>query len=115
MSKIPEILIDNEGYPTVELLMFIREYSFDTMPLMDFIEQVLIPSWWMNDWGVKLHRTYKGVRKLELHTGGWSGNELIIREVLSNIYLTHFTMRYVMWKTGGHYYFEIKNPDAYSK
>ena len=102
--------MDNEGYPTEEYLTFIRHYvPSEELPLMDFIQRYLIGGWHYRNWGVRLGRRYRGKRKLILHTGGWSGNEEIIREVLVNFYLTHGKMRYVMWKTGGHYYFEIND------
>lgn len=49
----------------------------------------------------------KNVLRLELHTGGWSGNEDIIEEL-------HSTNKHMFWlfhwqksKRGGHYYFKI--------
>lgn len=105
-SILPEIFLDEDGYPTEEYLNFIKNFNHETMPILDFVE-VLQDGWYFGDWGFKLHRKYKGKIKLELHTGGWSGNEEIIETILKNIWLTHFNMRYVRWHTGGHYYFEI--------
>lgn len=99
--------LDNEGYPTDEFLKFIRDYTHETMPILDFIE-IISHHWYFGDWGFKLSRKYNGIRKLELHTGGWSGNESIIEAIKGNFWLTHFQMRYVQWRTGGHYYFEIR-------
>jgi len=104
--NIPELL-DKDGYPTDEFLQFIRDYKPSQMPIMEFIE-LIRESWWHNEWGVVLKREYKGSRMLQLHTGGWSGNESIIDAILSNIYLTQFAMRYIMWTRGGHYCFKIK-------
>jgi len=104
---MPEKLLDDMGYPTDEYLKFIWEYTHETMPIMEFVKDVLCPGWHFNYWGFKLGRKYKGIRKLELHTGGWSGNESTINEIVGNIWLTHFEMKYVSWRTGGHYYFEI--------
>lgn len=98
--------LDAEGYPTEEYLKLIMEWK-DDAPVMDFIKYYLENGWYYGDWGFKLHRPYRGIRKLELHTGGWSGNEEIIRAILGNVYLTHWKMKYVLWRTGGHYYFEI--------
>jgi hypothetical protein len=98
--------IDSKGFPTEESLLFLREYKTE-QPFKDIIELIRY-LWHYADWGFVLHRKYKGKQKLELHTGGWSGNEEIIQAILSNIYLTHFHMKYYMWKTGGHYYFEIE-------
>ena len=106
---IPDDLLDDEGYPTEEYLEFIKLYKPDeSLPLLAFVSDVIQLGWWMPKWGFKLHRKYKGKRKLELHTGGWSGNEDVINAIQSNIYLTHGLMQCVMWKKGGHYYFEIR-------
>jgi len=105
--NIPIVLMDEEGYPTEEYLQFIREYTNGTMPIMNMIN-IICENWYYENWGYKLHRKYKGIRKFELHTGGWSGNEEIIREIINNIWLTHFKLKYVSWQTGGHYYFEIR-------
>jgi hypothetical protein len=106
--KAPETLLDIDGYPTEEWLQFIKEYNPDNTHISVFLE-ALEEGWHFGSWGFKLKRKYKGVRKLELHTGGWSGNEEIINEILSNIYLSHFSMIYAKWTAGGHYYFEIKH------
>lgn len=107
-QKIPFNFLDNQGYPTEEFLQFIKDYKPDnSLPILKFIKDILFKSWWMSDCCFKLHRKYKSIQKLELHTGGWSGNEELINAIKANIYLTHFKMQYVMWKTGGHYYFEI--------
>jgi hypothetical protein len=98
-------LLDNEGYPTQECLKFIEEYKGAT-PIKDFLLTIEY-LWWHSDMGFILHEKYRGKQKLELHTGGWSGNESIIEAILSNFHLTHVFMKYVMWKTGGHYYFII--------
>lgn len=98
--------LDSEGYPTDEFLQFIKSFGENTMPIMDFVELVC-ENWHHGNYGYKLHKKYKGKRKFELHTLGWSGNEEIIRDIIGNIYLTHFYMKYYQWRTGGHYYFEI--------
>ena len=103
---LPSVILDKDGYPTDEFLDFIRNYTHETMHILNFIE-ILCEGWYHGDWGYKLHRKYAGKRKFELHTGGWSGNEDTISALISNIWLTHFKMKYVRWETGGHYYFEI--------
>jgi len=105
--KVPDTLLDLSGYPTNEYLEFIRNYKPEQMPVFEFVDTILRNGWYFDDWGFVLHRRYNDKRKLELHTGGWSGNEEIIEVILSNIFLTHFEMRYVMWCTGGHHYFEL--------
>ena len=97
--------LDNDGYPTEEYLQFIKAYEGQS-PIMDFIA-ILMDGWWCNDWGFVLHRKYKGVRKMELHTGGWSGNEDII-EALHGAWNGMFWFLYWQKSTrGGHYYFTI--------
>lgn len=98
--------LDSQGYPTEEFLGFIKNYTYDTMPILNFLD-ILYDTWKYNNWGFILRKKYKNKRKLELHTGGWSGNEEIIRVLLENVWLTSFKMRYVKWEVGGHYYFEI--------
>ena len=104
---LPAVLLDDEGYPTEEYLKFIKDFTNETMPIIDFVLGVLQNGWYFGDWGFKLGKKYKGIRKLELHTGGWSGNEEIISAIKSNIWLTHFKMKYVKWHIGGHFHFEI--------
>jgi len=107
-NNIPETLLDVNGYPTDEWLEFIKNYQpSDYLPLIKFVKKLLPKGWYFSDWGVVIHRIYKGKIKLELHTGGWSGNEEIIRAILSNKQFTHFKMKYVKLTAGGHYYFEI--------
>ena len=107
IDLLPYTLLDEDGYPTEEYLTFIKNYIPDeSLTILQFIENVLPEGWWTPDWGVKLS---KNKRKLELHTGGWSGNEEIIGAIRSNIYLTNFHMSYAMWKAGGHHYFDIKS------
>jgi hypothetical protein len=102
---IPDYL-DDEGYPTDEYLKFIREYKHETMPIMEIIE-LICENWNHGSMGYYLSKKYRGKRTFILHTLGWSGNESIINAIVANIWLTHFKMRYVKWRTGGHYYFEI--------
>lgn len=107
-SKLPDTLLDNEGYPTQEWIDFIKRYvPGDSMPIESFVENVLVDGWWMSEWGFVFKRRYGGKRKLELHTGGWSGNEEVIQAIFKNTHLTILSMRHVMWRTGGHYYFEV--------
>jgi len=107
-NHLPDVLLDVNGYPTEEWLQFIRNYKpNESLPLTKFVSEILPNGWYMAEWGLVLHRKYKGKRKLELHTGGWGGNEIVISEIKSNMYLTHFKMRLVKWKIGGHYYFEL--------
>ena len=87
-----------DEYPTEEELEFIKNYKFDAqrrfLPLIEHLQKL----WHWPDyakWDGKI---------LELHTGGWSGNEDII-EALEG---TDFWL--LCWKEskrGGHYKFEV--------
>lgn len=98
--------LDNHGYPTDEFLKFIEDYTGKEMPFDEFLS-LLKEIWQYGDDAFVLHKPYRGKRKLEVHTAGWSGNEDIIYKIIGNIYLTHFLMEYKEWHTGGHFYFEI--------
>jgi len=107
----PDPLLDSEGYPTSELLEYIRAYHPGAgQPILEFIEDVIEPAWWMPEFGFRLGRKYRGKRKLRLSTGGWSGNEDLISAILSNLWLKSLAMQYASWTRGGHYYFEIPCP-----
>ncbi len=85
------------NYPSEEELRAIRNWDtiHDPLGLVEFVRDV----WWNPDWGFK-----KTKHKLELHTGGWSGNEDIINALKEN---TMFW--WVYWETskrGGHYWFD---------
>ena len=62
--------------------------------------------WTYHDY-IKLNRVYKSERTLELHTGGWSGNESILYALKRNrIFKAIFFYKHI---TGGHYWFRIHN------
>jgi hypothetical protein len=84
-------------YPTNHELKIIREFDLSKRPvreLLDYIE----PRWEYGDWGFirKKHR-------LELHTGGWSGNEDIIDALRNNFLFWH--MYWYSHRRGGHFVF----------
>lgn len=92
---------DTDRYPTEEDLQRIKEWNAVKNPkgLIDFVCSI-----W--HWGKDFYELSEenGKWLLELHTGGWSGNEEIIGALTKN----HFWFFY--WQKserGGHYYFEI--------
>ena len=95
-------------YPTKKQLKTIENLN-NPRKLIEHIEKL----WWTPKWGFSLkngrdHLFRKKCLKLELHTGGWSGNEGIIAALQK----THFWFLY--WQRsdrGGHYYFEIPSGD----
>lgn len=85
-------------YPTKKQLRFIKKFDLLKRPvceLLDFIEQI----WEYGDWGfIRKEHT------LELHTGGWSGNEDIIAALKQNFLL--WSMYWARHHRGGHFYFD---------
>jgi hypothetical protein len=86
------------SYPTDEELKTIKEFDLTKKTikeLLDYIE----PIWEYGDWGFKRTK-----HRLELHTGGWSGNEDIIFALRQN-YL-FWSMYWVSHRRGGHFVFD---------
>ena len=84
-------------YPTEEELEKIKAWEpSDIKGLLSFIKSI----WWHPDWGFKLQENC-----LELHTGGWSGNEMIIDELEKTIFWFMFWQKS---ERGGHYYFQFE-------
>lgn len=77
------------------------EYN-DIFGLIQYLKTV----WVYADDAIVIYWT-KEICHLELNTLGFSENEQLIKQVLKNSFMNHIA--YKMWKTGGHYYFEI-NP-----
>lgn len=92
----PEVALDDEGYPTTEALQFIESYDLKhgAEGLVNFIGEI----WYHGDWGF-----IRDGNKLELHTGGWSGNEDIIRALRPTWF---WTLCWESERRGGHYYFD---------
>ncbi len=86
---------DVDRYPTDKDLDFIKNWDIkDISGLIEFLESI----WWMADWGFK-----QLGNKLELHTGGWSGNESIIGALQQTMF---WMMTWQKSERGGHYWFE---------
>lgn len=91
-------MTDIDGYPTQDELRFIDEWNYQKDTVQDMLDRIE-RAWWMPEWGFIEMGT-----RLELHTGGWSGNE----EVIHHLRKSMFWMFY--WESeqrGGHYVFEI--------
>jgi len=104
---------DSNGYPTDEELKVFDKWKLPNIDVKglcvrDVIEH-LESIWWMPDLGFNLHEGRehlfrRKVMKLELHTGGWSGNEDVIAELQQTWF---WFMYWVKSIRGGHYWFEI--------
>jgi hypothetical protein len=88
-------------YPTNAELKTIRHWPGTFKGLWEYVKSI----WWGADWGI--HEDFSSEKyKLELHTGGWSGNESII-SAFEKSKCRFFWWNHVKWERGGHYYFEI--------
>lgn len=98
--------IDNDGYPTEEFLKWIEEYDIFKGDSFWFI-QTILENWYHGDYGWKIQRIYKGVRKVFVSTCGWSGNEDMINAMSKNF--AFWAINYFSHQRGGHYIFKIKD------
>ena len=90
---------DRDRYPTEETLQAIREWpQDDRRGLAEFVCEA---------WTYDNYRTL-GERSLELHTGGWSGNESLISALQDNH--VFWFMCWLKSERGGHYWFELPEP-----
>lgn len=94
-------------YHTEQELRLIEKWDVkEVFTLIDYIEQ----RWWSADWGFKKQWSKESIHNkpiiiLELHTGGWSGNEDIINALLKNKMFV--ILWYSEWRRSGHYKCEI--------
>lgn len=93
----------DDQYPSCESLSMIEKWDFadgkGVLSLMEFLEG----EWWNPEWG--FIRKGKDVVHLELHTGGWSGNEEIMGALQKNSWF--FFLYWEDSRRGGHYRFRI--------
>lgn len=92
-------------YPPEEVLEKIRSWAI-TAPhpskfSFDELIDILQDHWecWDDKW-----LTGKNIKKLELHTFGWSGNEDILEALMDTMFWCLFWQR---TNRGGHYYLRI--------
>lgn len=104
---------EEDPYPTDRELAIIRKWDTIKYRIPDLIEYIKAV-WWIPDRHFRLYRGRqhlfrKACMKLELHTGGWSGNESVIGALMRN-YL-FWSMSWRKSTAGGHYWFEIRMAD----
>ena len=104
-------LLDDDGYPTDAAHDIVEIWHWmDAKGWFEFIKSI----WWARDWGwtegEEPHEWDKDkiVYRYNISTGGWSGNESIIRamEANGNGFIWH--LNWVQSRRGGHYIFELK-------
>jgi hypothetical protein len=96
-------------YPRESELEQIKNWDFKLgyKSMFEFIEGI----WHIPDWGFRVYRTTdhlwdKKVTGVELHTGGWSGNESIIYALQQNFLF--YSQCFHRSRRGGHYWFQIR-------
>lgn len=88
---------DKDGYPTEETLEAIRDWPHkDYRGLMEFV----CKAWHYDEPYAKLCG-----RALQLHTGGWSGNESLLEALHGNVMF--WRICWMKSERGGHYWFEL--------
>jgi len=90
-------VMDENGYPTEEELKELT-YLANLPKCRDTIKRIE-ELWAYNGWGFVLVDS-----ELELHAGGWSGNEDIIRTLFGTLF---WAMCWKKSERGGHHYFEL--------
>jgi hypothetical protein len=94
-------MFDEYGYPTEETLEKIAKLS----PLDESIDEIveyLIRVW---HWHEDMIKWDKKHGNLQLHTGGWSGNESVISALEKSLFWMLYWYKSIR---GGHYYFKVK-------
>jgi hypothetical protein len=99
-------LLDSDRYPTQYALQLIRDWDCqkDLRGLVELLREI----WNFDDYMIlKTGKNHLGekVNILELHCGGWSGNEDIIGALEKNEMF--FMLYWQKTERGGHYYFEL--------
>ena len=103
-------MLDEDGYPTDHCIQIIKNWHWsDAKGWFDFIKEY----WWAPDFGwhetdePHEYRKNREVHRYNLSTGGWSGNETLIRAMEQN--WTMWSVHWVQSRRGGHHVFEIEN------
>ena len=102
-----ETLFESEYHSDFELN---KIKNWDYRNVFELIEHIQDMWNWKQDYFVSKWGKRKfdnaDVLLLELHTGGWSGNEDIIAALEEHEMF--FNLWHTKWERGGHYYFEIE-------
>lgn len=97
------IWLDSDGYPTDGALDKISKWDYSDIPgLFKFIYDI----WWMPEFGWRETTHDDGTQQYSLSTGGWSGNESILRALKDNSMIWLIT--WYSSRRGGHHVFLVK-------
>jgi hypothetical protein len=96
-------MIDDDGYPTEEMLDKIEKWEYNFNELMRFIK----PYWRYSFDGYWSENECEGGKtEYNISTAGWSGSEDIVRAMSNNTIF--WSLCWVQSRRGGHYIFEVK-------
>lgn len=104
-------MLDEDGYPTASALELIEIWHWtDPKGWFKFINSI----WHLKSWGWDELESIDELTNdrawcYYISTGGWSGNEDIIRAMQKNEMMWH--TQWVQARRGGHYIFELKEFD----
>lgn len=109
LKLLKEVLLEEDGYPTesAKTIIEIWPYDRDAKDWFSFIKNL----WTTASWGWKEsvedheYKEDSKVLRYNISTGGWSGNEELIRAMQRNNLFWGTT--WVQSRRGGHYIFEI--------
>lgn len=105
-----EEYLDDDGYPTDEALKYIETFDWkegDVNELFAFIKSIWnMYVWTESDVEDGRFNKINKYRRYEFSTGGWSGNEEIIRAFQRNSFLWDLCLE--SYRRGGHYVFDTK-------
>ncbi len=93
-----QLLQDSYGYPTDSFISLIE--NFDAFKRCSSLMQLIEENWAVVPWVATANGTQT---EFAVHTGGWSGNEQLIRAMKSNSDL--WKEVFVSEQVGGHYVF----------
>ena len=99
---------DSDHYPSDESLEIIKNWGYenDFFDLMDYVEECWSYPDFFTKEKTKDDLFKKDIIRYEISTGGWSGNESIIRALQENTMFWAFCWAQ-SWR-GGHYIFELR-------
>jgi hypothetical protein len=108
VTKLDFDTLDEDGYPTDDLLDYIEHYNIIKGSALELIK-IVYDNWsypypyshYYKDFGGK----HVGWYRVTLCTGGWSGNELLIHYLQSN--KLFWTMYWQYSERGGKYQFIV--------